>query len=330
MAFSWLAGNISSIGTLNVSLSASFGAGAWIFAMCAEETSAGSITGISDTDGNQWGSFPQQTNGTHISQLFYTAQSNVSVNNKVTFTVSGTPSGSGQIAVDAYGGPGGDPASAPDTGSSSTSGVQASPGPQLVVSSLPFEMLYCAVDAGTTGHSFTAGDGFVLREGASAARIATQDILNLQSGNYTPSIGGSGGSALAWFEWAIARRSIAGPRPIIVTGNIFKLLGLQPRNISSGTIRFSLVPPSRQVITPSSGAYPPLQVDAPVNPDGSFSVTLLSNDGISPAGSLYRVDFLIPDIAVGPLFYSVYVATTVGVSTLNLNKAVPVTPLGAS
>lgn len=115
----------------------------------------------------------------------------------------------------------------------------------------------------------------------------------------------------------------------VVTGNVNTILGLSPKTnyYKSGTVRFTLVPPVGFTgrCTPGGPDFPggppladPLWVDVPIDPSGTFSATLQGNDWIVPAGTLYRVSYLVPNVSFTPRCY------VIAGNKLDLNVALPV------
>jgi len=242
--FTHLQGAASSVGTLNVSMNFAGEGGALLVAVCSEETSAGSISGISDNKGNVWqAAAPAQTNGTHISQVFYCAGCSGSAGNTVvTFTVSGTPSGNGQIAVDQYG---------VDTVNlvsgagfvleAYSQAIQATPGPSIGTFASLTSLLVVTAD-GASIASYTAGSGFTLGNGGSTGRIGTEYNLTATPGTYATSI--TGGTTLAWNVMLF--RAAYDPQNIKTTGDLLNRIAAR----STPNVTYSAV-----VSTTVVGAY---------------------------------------------------------------------------
>lgn len=103
-----------------------------------------------------------------------------------------------------------------------------------------------------------------------------------------------------------------------VSGNISNILGVA---VASGTVRFTLTNLGSGLIPMVLGTnlIVPLSTDVVVSSGGAFSVQLQGNDTITPAGTLYQVNFYAPAGAVVSILYSI-----TG-SVFNLNTAAPVT-----
>lgn len=74
--------------------------GSILIAICAEEISAGNITGCSSTGEGAWQGTDQQSH-LHVSRLFWVVSKGTE-SNEVSFTTDGSPSGFGQIGIVEY------------------------------------------------------------------------------------------------------------------------------------------------------------------------------------------------------------------------------------
>jgi hypothetical protein len=96
---------------------------------------------------------------------------------------------------------------------------------------------------------------------------------------------------------------------VTVSGNVLGFIGSQLGKLNtfkSGTVRFALVLPPRSNQLPvesGSGRAAQLHIDAPVAWDGAFRANILPNDAILPAGTVYSVALMIPNVNVVPLPY---------------------------
>ena len=76
------------------------GLGDLLVAVCGEETSSGTITGITDTTAaNVWVALAGQTNVAHYSRVFYCLNNTSGSSHTLTFNVSGTHSNFAQMGV---------------------------------------------------------------------------------------------------------------------------------------------------------------------------------------------------------------------------------------
>lgn len=96
---------------------------------------------------------------------------------------------------------------------------------------------------------------------------------------------------------------------VTVSGNVVELIGrhkLGRRVPSSGTVRFMLVvPPQASAVATDArtGRPAPVHYDFPVRWNGEFSGEVLRNDKIVPAGTMYSVHVMVPNVNLVPKFF---------------------------
>jgi len=143
--------------------------------VCGEESSAGNITGISDTAGGTgntgWVGLPQQSNGGHISRVFYCLNCKAGANT-VSFAVSGTPSGYGQIGVSEFSG-----VSYVD----GTPGQSTSASPSIATSEAAELVVGCEGDGNTSPYANTGWSN-----ACNNVRLCIIYQIESSTGTYTP------------------------------------------------------------------------------------------------------------------------------------------------
>ncbi len=113
---------------------------------------------------------------------------------------------------------------------------------------------------------------------------------------------------------------------VTVTGNVLPFtegkLGKRT-TFNTGTVRLALVIPPRANQVPSdraTGLAVPTHYDVAVRWNGEFEFEVRSNDSIKPAGTVYSLALMVPNVNVVPRFYAFD-----GPGPFNLNSLTPVT-----
>lgn len=113
---------------------------------------------------------------------------------------------------------------------------------------------------------------------------------------------------------------------VTVTGSVVPFVKQQVgrrQYYTSGTVRFMLVMPARSnqlAKRVSNGTVAQVHTDVDVRFDGTFKAQIDRNDEIVPAGSIYQVMIMIPNVNIVPMFY-----VFDGPGPFNLNVMTPTT-----
>ena len=104
-----------------------------------------------------------------------------------------------------------------------------------------------------------------------------------------------------------------------VTGNVNTILGIA---VSRGVVNFSLAGYGSAHVAISGATDSPIGPvnSAPIQPDGSFTIQVHSNDSITPSGTVYLVSFSTDIGTFGAFSFAI-----IG-NSVNLNTAVPQAP----
>lgn len=186
-------------------------AGDILIAVCGEEVSAGNITGAASTNNDVWTAVPQQSSG-HIGRAFWAIAKGGASLNTVSFNVSGTPSGFGQISIAKYRGL---------TGGfdSSNSGVGDTTTPVSVTTSHAQALIIGGFD---TGYVVFASDGtYTIRTDTTTGNVRTAivDLMVSSIGTYAPNISSPTG-LVERFTMAFYVTPVSGgePNSLMLTG----------------------------------------------------------------------------------------------------------------
>jgi len=150
-----------------------------LVAVCGDESTAGNITGITDTaSGNMWVALAQQANP-KVSRCFYCLSCTTSTLHTVAFTVSGTQSSFAQMAIAEFSG-----ANTYDTNSSQS--TSASPG----IATAAAAEVVIGFTSGTNG-VYGAGTGWSTAVGntvptTAATRLGIIYQIESSQNTYTP------------------------------------------------------------------------------------------------------------------------------------------------